>query len=385
MIFFDFLKRKKENKKKIIKFQELDTILEIEFKDIEKNIKNIKEQTKQKTLQLISELKNHILNLKSINLEERKEQEKIKFIVKENLNLYISYLQKLIEQLEALDYNDKDYFNKIDSIFNNFKKLSVKSFEKATILIGKELDEVRESIKKFSRNFDKTINGNKNLFEKEQRIIILKNLITELKDKKRLEPQLDYSLQKLEKDLKELEEKKETIKKNLENLKNSDDYAKALEEKEKFNQNIEKIEQEIFELKRKIDFKYLLKYFHNDKNKTPLLKKYAENFKDALTQDANLEIIDIIREIKPDFNTEKLKETRQKIVELKNWKEPLINEQLKKIEEEIEKLTSKIQYIKNEIELEKKKKERFQEKEDEIKKEIKNQAKALWKDIEIDN
>lgn len=384
MFLFNIFKRKKElQERRRITFQTLDLEIEIELKNIEKKIQDIGEQTKQKILQLISEIKEHILNLKSINLEERKEQEKIKVIVKENLNLYISYLQKFIEQLEALDYKDKDYFKKIDSVFNSFKIVSTKSFGKATILIGKELDEVRESMKRFSRNFDTIMNENREYFEKEQIAIVLKNLMSELKNKKNAEAQLANFLQKLEQTLKELEENEENLKKSLENVKKSEEYAKSLEEKERFKQRIEKLEQEIFKLKQNIDFKHLLKYFHQDKKKSALIKKYVENFKEALEHDARLEIMDIIKEISPQFNFEKLKEIRQINIELKDWKEPVIDKQLRNMEEEIKRLNLKIQGLKNEIEQERKKNEKFQAKEKEIRQEIKNQAKILWKDIEI--
>lgn len=386
MRFFDFLKKEKETReRKTILFSNLFQETETELRAIENKIQNIKEQIRQRISQLSSELKEKIAALRNINLEDRKEQEKIKIIVKENLALYISYLQRLIEQLETLDYKDKNYLTKIDSAFNNFKIASTKSFEKATILIGKELDEVRDSMKKFSKNFDSIMIENKEIFEKEKIANSLNELLLELKQREEAELKIKNSLQNLEQNFKELEEKKKAKEKELENIKNSDSYIKALEEKEELRQKIEKTDEELFRLKQEIKLKYLSKLFHQDKKKSQIIKMYIEKFKEALQQDVQLEICSIIKEVNPNFDAEKLKEIRLKNIEFKKLEDQKapIETQIKDIEEEIKKLALELLGIKNIIEQEKKKIERLQEKENEVKKEIKNQVRALWHNIEI--
>ena len=383
MSWLDFFRigRKQEKagqeEAKKIACQNLGAEIEAEFESLNKKIQDAKQQARQGILQLNSELKGHISTLRNINIDEKKEPERLKFIVKENLNHYISCLQKLMDELESLAI-DRDYFEKISVIFENFRKNSINAFEKATILIGKEIDDVKNSIKAFSESFNSIITSNKDAFEREKTANQLKNLMLRLEDEKNAGQQIENSMQNLEDNLKGLEKQKLEREKRLEEIKKSSEYKELLEEKEKLRKNTGELDNEIFSLKQDIDIKYLSKYFHYEKKKSQILKEYTENFKSALENDNNLQIAQIIKEIKPDFDIERIKETRLKAGKLKSGQEAPIEAQIKAIEDDIKRLSLEALGMQGSIEQEKSRIGKFHEKARQTTRDIENQAKLLW-------
>ena len=159
MGFFDFLKRFTQ--------PEPEQVQEIKFKDIEKYVKDqLHEHEKEKhdimleikirLSKLVQELEAHSRLLKNINLDERKVEDRVRFIVKENLNYYISHIEKLIKNLKELEQSET-IIKQIEPIFHDFEKRSSINFQKSTFLVGKELEDVVKSISSFFTDFKKTI------------------------------------------------------------------------------------------------------------------------------------------------------------------------------------------------------------------------------------
>ncbi len=381
MSWLDFFRSKRETRK--VKFQDISSEVGAEIEDAQRRIKSIKEQIGQRVVQLNTELEEHIKTLGNIDLKERKDYERIKFIVTENLKAYIPHLQHLKEELGNLNPADSDYLEKINIISENFKKRSTNSFQKATILIGKELEDVVNSIKNFAKDLDQIISEDKEVFEIEKRGDILKNLLLEFKKEKNNESQIENSMKNLEQNLKDVEEQKRRTEKSLEDSKKSPEYSRFIEEREELKNEREKVQREIFSIKGEIDIKAMLKQFHHDRKKSIILERYAEDFNAALENDENLQIVSITLEAKPGFNAERLRELRLKLIRLKEWQEKPIERQVKGIEHEIIKLGAKISEIQDSIIEERKKEERLEKKSNEIKEEIKKHAKVLWENIEI--
>lgn len=217
MSWLDFFRSKKEIRK--VEFQNLNSEVEAEIGDAKRRIGSIKEKIRQRILQLNSEFEEQIGTLKSMDLKERKEHERIKFIVTENLKTYISHLQNLKDELKNLNPTDSNYLEKINTLFENFRRASINSFQKATILIGKELENVVNSINSFSKDAERIISEDKGVFEIEKRANILKNLLLNLEEERNNELQIKNSFQNLEQNLKDLEEKKIKAEKSLEDAK----------------------------------------------------------------------------------------------------------------------------------------------------------------------
>ena len=283
MSWLDFFKTKRETRK--VKFQNLNAEVDAEIEDTKRRVKDIKEQIRQRTIQFNRELEEHIKTLNSIDLKERKDYERIKFIVAENLKVYISHLQHLKEELGNLNPADSDYLEKINIISENFKKSSINSFQKATILIGKELEDVVNSIKNFARDIDAIISQDGYVFETAKKEDILKNLLLKLEEEKKNALQIRNHLENFEQDMKGLEDTRREAEKSLEDAKNSNEYSRFIEAREELKNKREKLQGEIFRAKMEIDIKAMLKQFHSDRKKSIVLENYSEDFNAALEND----------------------------------------------------------------------------------------------------
>ena len=153
MGLFNWLFGKKEEKQiEKIKFGELEEFI-IKKKEQNKEKENIIiSNISQNILELVSELNEEGEEIKKIDLKDKKAEERIKIIVLENLSYYADHIKKLIENLKKLDKSGlTELASSIDRELFEFDKKSRMSFEKATILVGKELGNVKDSINKFFR------------------------------------------------------------------------------------------------------------------------------------------------------------------------------------------------------------------------------------------
>ncbi len=386
MGFWDFLKKKleeeiEENKeKRKINFGDIEAELEKEIKIRDNKKQEAKNLIKKAVSSFNSELGEQLPPLKNISLEKKKEPDKIKLVVKDNLNLYISQLQSLMQNLEALEEDEK-YVDNVRKIMHNFQKSSSNSFEKATILIGKELERVLNSIRNFSENFNTIVNENKILFgdEKDK---ILKEVIKKYKQEQEMKKQIEKSIENKKDEAGKLEKIKENEENKLNELRKSSDYQEDIKKKGKIKQEKEKLSREIFKLKEEIDLKLLARHFHTDKKKSQIIKHYSENFESALKEDA-LPIAQLIHELKPEFNTEKIEKIKEKLTQ--EAEETEIEKREKEKIKEIERIKQNISEILREIETENKRKEKIQEKIKQLKQEIITHSNSLWKNIEIIN
>lgn len=379
-----------EKIKKIFSPEELKKEpVKINFEGLESKIKEIEEETKKEldsihlkirgdANELALELSEGIDRLVKINIEEKKENEKIKNIVRENLNLYISYLKKFTEDLKKIEV-DENFLRKIATIFENFKTISKNSYEKATILIG-ELGETQQIIKKFSGSFNDLLIENKHIFEKRKNIESINDLMARRSVEIKSNEDLNSSLKDLQKRKEEFEDRKIEEEGNLDQIKRDEEYIKFLKEEEKKERENLEIGKEIVRIKKEIDLRILAKHFHPDKKASQLIQKYLEDFKEALEQDSNLEICRLIKESNENSNTAQIKSLRERIQKRKS-EESDMEKKIREKNEQITKILNDIRYLENEILQEREKIKKIEEKIHEQKLEIKNKAVSL--NIEI--
>ena len=104
MGFWDFFRRKKQEEKlekKKISFLEITSWISAyksKNKEKEKKFLGI---VKNRIFKLADELEEEAEVLENLDLTEKREQEKIKLVVRENLNKYAYYVRKLAETLKA--------------------------------------------------------------------------------------------------------------------------------------------------------------------------------------------------------------------------------------------------------------------------------------------
>ena len=387
MGLFNFLKNifSEENtqnndpKQKDIFSNNIDSTISNELVDVYKRKALIKNALTKEVDELNLLLSEQIPILTKIDISERKEMEKIKIIVMDNLKQYLSQLEKLrIELKEAENENPSTYSNQIHQIFLSFNKNSKTCLDKSTILIGKEFEPVKNSIKEFSKSYNEIILSHKDAIETEPVLIELKNLLnkkTELiKIKQDSENQSKNITEKIKVFGKNITEKE----KNIENIKKGQEYLNFLEDKEKIKKDKNNLNQKIMELKEKIDIKLLAKYFHNDAKKSKIISNYTDNFISSLENDKGMQIINLIKETKPELNIEEeLKKLKLKNESLKESKESEVEVELRLAEEELANLKNKTKDYEEELKKEERKIEKFNEKTEMIENEVKEKAKIL--------
>ncbi len=302
MGFFDFLKRKKiEEKVEIeqeLSLEEIKSKISENKNAIEDNFKKLRIEIKPIITETISELKVCLLSLRSINLDKKRESEQLKGIVTENLYFYITHLEELIKNLENLDQtlNFNDYLLQVDYLFDDFSRKSAKRYDKATILIGKEFDEIKQVFKNFSRALNPIIAENVKNQEKIKKLARFIDNLKKISEAEKSEEQIKNIVQKL--DIEKTRIASEIIQKEeeIKNMLSSRSYKNEQEEREKINNKLQELENELEDIQNNIDFKELARVYHTDEKKHQVIKKYTENFRKAIEDDRFSEFSKILIE-----------------------------------------------------------------------------------------
>ena len=383
MSIFDFFKKKRLPEiSRTITFGELTSLVDDESKELEKKSELFKKEIQSNTMNFSSRINGKLPPLKSINLQNRKETEELKKIVLQNLTLYVGYLERMVEELRGIKSNEAEgYIEEIQNIFNSFSKNTKMNYERATILIGKELGEIKELTNNFAKSFNQKIEYNKDIFDRIKLVEDIKASLNELANAEKIQHQLENSIGVIQTKIIRIKKEKAQAENDSDSYKRSFEYRDFLALQEKINQENKTTNEEILKLKQELDLKKLLRYFHTDEKKSRIIRNYFDNFIESLKADDSLEIISLVKKINPEFNEENIREIKYKILSQTNLVE---NENLKEIESRLKKIEQDIINQQKEIEEEKKKIVRFGEKQKNLLGEIGEKAKILWPNDKID-
>lgn len=361
-----------ENKEEIAKeipFNELENAIEDKKLELETQQREIISSIKNLFSEFLNELAEKIEILQNFDLESKKAEAKLKLIVKENLSQYISNLQELIKRLSELEEKGlEELTKKANKIFSEFDKRSYLNYEKATILIGKEIAEVKEAVKKCYNSLKKIFEENSNLIFSLDSIPILKNNLKEIGKFNAFISELNNKINFLEKKIKEISEKNKKFLLEIEEIKKSEEYEKNLKKEKEINALKEELEREIYFLKDQIDFKALGREFHSDEKKMRIIKHCKENFASYFENESEFQkLIILINEAKLNFN--KISEIRNS---LKDKKEKISRAGDLLKENSVKDLLSEIEKNSSEIEMLNLEKEKIMKNNEKIEQKIKN-------------
>jgi len=337
-----------EAKKEIVNLDSLKKIIQERKQEIGTNEKKHLKDIEELVSKLIEELKEEEDTLKKVDLTEKKEAEKVKLIVRENLNYFTHYLKNLIKDLESIKYDSlKDTKDSLNNTFSKFEKVSLKSFQKATFLIGNELKSVTNSITNFFKTFKSIVEGNKNLIEDSK---ILKTVEEQLKQMDRLESEEAKNIEDIkihDEKLRKAEKEILSIRETIKEIKESESYRELVEKKKKLEEKGSELESEISNLKSLIDFKALAGIYHSTENKMNLLKEYREHFKESFKKYPEEKFLDLV-----DIKDIDKKKVKGKINKINSIKESIKNieigeDETKNLENEIDKVKFKVIDIEN--------------------------------------
>ncbi len=362
MGIFNFLKKiaKADNAKGIIMeklaFSEIKVWVERKIRENEIKEKEILSMVGEKIEDFIKELRKKIVILKDFDVEARKEKDQIKNIVTDSREKYIESVEDLIEKLDNLDEPKLEKFiEKINKIFFAFNKSSFKNYERATILIGKEMASIKESLKVFSKNLLKTFDRSKPVTDSFKNLLIIKEKLDIINPIGKTLESIGEKKLNLNKKISEKEEENKKLSEKIEEIKKSPDYLERLRTQKKIESLKEELKNDIFMLKQLLDFKALANFFHIFEEQMKIVKNYKENFQTNFEKDNGKSIISLLDEAKLNNNTilEKVNLIRAKIEETanheKNLKEDETHEIYSKAKEVLLEIdTLKIENVKEE-------------------------------------
>ena len=167
---FDFVKKIFENKeveeikKEKIAFSDIQGHVEKKRKETEIREKEILGLIRERINTLNRRIEEKIDLLKKADIDSKKAEDRIKYITKEGRKEYIELIEFFINNLNNLKENklEKTILD-IDTVFLSFNKSSRISYEKTTILIGKEMEDIKNELKFFSKELI-------NLFDENRKI-----------------------------------------------------------------------------------------------------------------------------------------------------------------------------------------------------------------------
>ena len=352
MGFWDFFRKRNKGKEEIenekISVRELEPWLFNKKTEIKKQEEIFLKVIQERIFQLIQESEEEISALKKIDVDKKKAEEKIKLIVKENLDNYIYYLEKLMAKLkdtsEEKDNAVRNIIEKINSVFSDFEKRSKMSYEKATFLIGKEMEKTKESIGLFFKDLKKFLKENQDLIDKAKIISSTETKIRKFSEVKKIKSEIEKTILDYNNKINNLNNNIKIREEEIKKIKKSEKFIEQEKKKEELKQKKEELEEGIYKLREIIDFKALTNFFHIFEKEMNMIKAHKENFKQAFQKTNGVEIISLLQESK--LQSPEIINKMQDITK----KEREINSMV--IEEiGVENLETRIKKIKSEIEI----------------------------------
>lgn len=381
-IFDFFKKRKKEQEipeKQELNFKNIPEWVEKEEKEINFKEKEIFNSIKRKISETREIIDERLEILEGIDIDSKKSENKIKVVVKENLQNYIKNVEKLLNELSALEEKSlKEIFNELNKKFADFEKKSYLNYQKATILIGKELADVKEKTVELSNYFKNIFKENKELIEKCEKLRKIKKDYKQYNENKELIERYEENIKDIDKKIKLLNDKFKETEKEISEFKQTNEYIENQEKKEKLNKINSELEREIYNLKELINFKSLTSFFHSNKKQFNLVKEYKENFKEKFT-DNEEEIKKMLKEsnLLNDKISKKIDLIKNKKEEISNLRNKIKKDKTEDMIGEKERIKKEIHEIEYKKNSEKKSKEKLETKNKELEDMMKNYFDTL--------
>jgi len=376
MGFFDLFKSKKEKQTQIIVFTDIPKWIADKKEEIDKNEKKFLITLIERINYLIKELERKYSVLEKVSLDDKKAEEKLKLIVRENSQLYLSFLRKLIINLDSIHEKNLDpneLIKEINNTISDFKQRSDIAFQKSTILIGNEIGSINDSILEFSYDFGKILRENEEFLNEYNSIIIIEETFREIDEFNMIHSNINSGLFKQKERAKLMKYEESIMQNKINEIKQSEEYKKEL----KYIDEIEELEKErkreLNNLRAMIDFKELSSEFHTDSKKMRIINNFKEDFAQCFEEDKCISLMALLHEAK--INIAKLPDKIHEIVKIGEK----LNSRIKKVEQEsfeankIKELEFKlrikkidIENIENELAREEKKLTRFDENKQEL-------------------
>jgi len=344
MGIFDFFKKiitdkkAEEAEKEKIAFSGIADWIEKKRKEIENKEEEVFTFVKEIINIFTNEIKEKINILKNIDINSKREEDKIKSITEEGRKKYIEFVELFIKNLDNLqqDKLEKIIIN-INKIFSDFNKNSHMSYERATILIGKEMGSIKDEIKVFSKNLIKVFDENKNIINSYKVVSLIKIKLKQLEETERDFNRVNETISTLTKKVTDKEEENKKILEEIEEIKKSPDYLEYLERLKKIKSIEEDLEKDFFSLRQLIDFKALGNFYHIFEKEIKIVNSYKDNFQTNFQKDNGANILNLLNQAK--LNTQEISD---KINQIRKKKEEIMKNETEIEKDKTQELYSRI-------------------------------------------
>lgn len=343
--------------KEKVSFENLEEWVEKKGKELDKKEQNILDSVQDQLTEYIKDLKAKVAILEEVDLDKRKDKDKIKIIVKENYVNYLSHVRRFVEALSELEENSiGEFISKTNSIFSDFDKRSFGSYQKANFLIGKEMVAVKESTLNLSKYFKNVFEENKQFIDSFKQLFAIKLKLNQIQGIWEIIQDSENKIKEIEDKIKKNKSKKQTLLQEIEEIKKTKDYLEHLKHQKEIELKENKINQDISELKNLIDFKELGNIFHTIEKKNEILKAHKQDFHTHFHKDNGEGILSLIEESGKNkevliMKINNIKGKKQELIEIK---ETIPKDLTKPLLVEISKIDLENDHIAKEKEIEQK-------------------------------
>ena len=351
MGIFDFLKKitkEKENegtKEEKLAFNEIGNWIENKKKEIEAGEKKVFVTIKDRIRSFSHDVEAKINVVKGIDVHSKKAEDRLKSATEDGRDKYLDALGFFIGDLNTLreDSIVNMVFN-VDKIFVDFNKISHMSYERATILIGKEMGDLRNEIKGMSRDLLRIFDEHKVSLDISKTISIIEIKLKQSLNIKQDEKRTIEKIAHLSMEILGKEERNKEINEEIEKVKQSHEHTEHLKIMEECTSLKEDLDKDFMNLIQVIDFKALANFYHIFEDKIEIVKSYRDKFRINFEKDNGKEISNLLDISK--LNTAKISE---KINEI-NSKREILKTKLEKTKDNTSDLYANIK--KNNLESE---------------------------------
>jgi hypothetical protein len=315
-IIKNLFKTEEEQEPETITLNQLETWIQNKEEKNKSDIIEVMEFFEEQIALLIKKLKEHEQILKNIDLTEKKTEERAKFIIKQNLDHYTNHLNKLIKDLEKIEIQEPNILIKnLDNLFIEFNKKSSMNFQKATFLIGKELQETKDSIDNFFKTIKQYLDKNKSLLKTQETTRNTKNKLKQIQNINQTNQEIKQELENQNNKITTLNNQIQNNNQTIDEIKESKEYEKEIKTKQEITKKKQALSKESQNLKELINFKTLTNIFHSNKKEMDLIKQFQDNFQETLDKDNQETLISLLTSA--NLDTIKAKQKIKQITELK--------------------------------------------------------------------
>ena len=298
---------------------------------------------------ILEKIEEDVGKLDKVDISKNRADVRLKQITELGQRDYVVAVNRLIENLRE-EKKREEGVEHINSEINNFMKYSAKSDFKATLLIGKEVEKIRDGIIRIRRLKDNFMRDNVKLIEDKNNLKILLRKNVTKKDNEKTKLEIVKRIEETKQICEEEEKNLKNIGRKMEEIKKSFQYRekeRLLSEKKGKGDSLKTIE---FEIRKLLDKKLLEKYAYieADESNKKLAQEYAMNPIKTLLLDEELKILKILEDIieKVENNMIIVKEANKAIEKINIEKAVFLDyrtsilglrDETKKIDDEIDK------------------------------------------------